>query len=88
MQTTPVSGKELHQAKALLLGQIPMSESSTGDIAHQLLALSVIGLPLDESTQAARHYFEITAEQVQSAYRKWLRPDDMAQVIEGPSTSP
>jgi zinc protease len=88
MQTNPVSDEELHQAKALLLRQIPMSEASVGDIANHLLSLAVIGLPLDESTQAARHYLEMTAEQVQSAYQKWLRPNDMAQVNEGPPLSP
>ena len=84
MQTNPVSDEELHQAKAMLLRQTSLSEASVGDIAHHLLSLAEIGLPLDESTRAAKHYLEMTAEQVQSAYQKWLRPKEMAQVIEGP----
>jgi zinc protease len=88
MQTNVVSEEELRQAKALLLRQIPLSEASVGNIAHHLLSLAEIGLPLDESTLAARHYLEMTAEQVQSAYKKWLRPKAMAQVIEGPAASP
>jgi hypothetical protein len=27
-------------------------------------------------------------EQVQSAYKNWLRPDDMAEVIQGPTPLP
>lgn len=88
MQTNPVSAEELHQAKALLLRKIPLSEASVDDIAHHFLSLAVIGLPLDESTQAARHYLAMSAEQVQTAYKKWLRPKEMAQVIEGPLPSP
>jgi zinc protease len=38
--------------------------------------------------RAARRYFEMTAEDVQSAYKKWLRPQDMAQVTEGPPVAP
>jgi zinc protease len=84
MQDKPVSAGELHQAKALLLRQIPLSEGSIGQIAQNLLGLATIGLPLDESTRAARHYLDMTAKQVQAAYKKWLRPGDMIEVIEGP----
>ncbi len=85
MQNKPVSDEELHQAKALLLRQTSLSEASVEDIAQHLLSLAEIGLPLDESLRAARHYLDLTAEQVRSAYKKWLRPGDMAQVIEGPA---
>jgi zinc protease len=27
---------------------------------------------------------EMTAEQVQAAFRKWLRPDDFVQIVRGP----
>jgi zinc protease len=87
MQENPVSEAELHQAKALVLRQIPMSEASIGQIAQHLLGLAAIGLPLDESTRAARRYFDMTAEQVQTAYKKWLRPADMIQLTEGPPPS-
>jgi zinc protease len=88
MQTMPVNAAELHQAKALLLRQIPLSAASVDDIANHLLSVAEIGLPLDESTRAARHYLEMTVEQVQSAYKNWLRPDDMAEVIQGPTPLP
>lgn len=85
MQTAAVSADELHQAKALLLRQTSLSEASVDDIAHRLLSLAEIGLPLDEPFRAAKRYLEMTPEQVQSAYKKWLRPSEMAQIVEGPA---
>ena len=84
MQTTPVSDKELHQAKALVLRNIALEDSNLGRIAHRLLSLSSLHLPLDEPARAARKYRDLTAKEVQAAYKKWLRPGDLMQVTEGP----
>jgi zinc protease len=84
MQKTLVSPEELERAKALLLREIPLSESSTDRIAEKLLDLSTHLLPLDEPLLAARKYVALTAEQVRAAYAKWLRPGDLVQVVEGP----
>jgi zinc protease len=85
MQTAPVTANELRQAKAMLLRQIPLSESSEDRIAGGLLSRARIGLPLDEPSIAAHHYVELTGEQVQAAFAKWLRPGDLVQVTEGPN---
>jgi zinc protease len=85
MQTTLVSADDLRQAKAMLLRQVPLSEASVDSIAGGWIARSTIGLPLDEPTIAAEHYVELTAEQVKAAYAKWLRPDDLVEVTEGPN---
>lgn len=84
MQTTLVSADDLQQAKAMLLRQVPLSEASVNRIARGWIARSTIGLPLDEPNIAARHYVQLTAGQVKAAYGKWLRPDDLVQVTEGP----
>jgi zinc protease len=83
-----VSDKELHQAKSLALRDIAMADASLGGIAQRLLSLSMLDLPLDEPARAARLYHDMTAEDVQDAYKKWLRPQDMAQVTEGPPVAP
>lgn len=85
MQQAPVTEDELHRAKALLLRQIPLNESSVGSIGGSLLYYSLNGLPLDEPQVAARHYLNLTAKDVQAAYRKWLRPADLVQVVQGPN---
>ncbi len=85
MQHQTVSPQELRQAKALLLREIPLSESSVGSIAEGLLSRSIHDLPLDEPTLAAQRYVSLTADQVKAAYARWLRPEDLVQVVEGPA---
>jgi zinc protease len=85
MQTTLVSGDDLRQAKAMLLRQIPLGEASEQKIAGGLMSRAVIGLPLDEPTVAARHYVDLTADNVKVAFAKWVRPGDLVQVTQGPN---
>jgi zinc protease len=85
MQTAPVGADDLRQAKAMLLRQIPLGEESVQRIAGGLMSRATIGLPLDEPSVAAHHYVELNAEQVQSAFTKWVRPDDLVQVTQGPN---
>ncbi len=85
MQTSPVTAHELEQAKAMLMREIPLSESSLSSIARGLLSRSLNGLPLDEPTIAAHKYLKITAGEIQKAFKKWIRPKDLVQVSEGPS---
>jgi zinc protease len=85
MQTSPPTAHELEQAKALLLREIPLSESSVDTIAGGMLSRAIIGLPLDEPIQAARRYVTLTPEDVRAAFAKWIRPDDLIQVTQGPA---
>jgi zinc protease len=85
MQDSTVSEADLTQAKAMLLREIPLAESSVGTIAIGLLDRAVEGLPLDEPTLAARRYMEIDAKQVQAAFARWLRPRDLVEVTQGPA---
>ncbi|HUY13290.1 MAG TPA: pitrilysin family protein [Terriglobia bacterium] len=85
MQTQSASSDELQQAKALLLREIPLAESSVDSIAGGLLSRAVIGLPLDEPVRAARRYVQLTTEDVRAAFAKWVRPTALVQVTEGPS---
>ncbi|MCL4539544.1 MAG: insulinase family protein, partial [Bacteroidetes bacterium] len=85
MQDTEVTPKELTQARALLLREIPLSESSENSIAYGLLRRTIDGLPLDEPTLAARKYMKLTAKDVEAAFAKWIRPNDFVEVTEGPA---
>jgi zinc protease len=85
MQTSPVSEEELRQAQAVLLREIPLSEASTDSIASGLLSRAVLELPLDEPTRAAERYVKLTAQEVQAAFAKWLRPQALVQITQGPS---
>ena len=85
MQSAPPGQDELVRVKALLLRQIPLSESSVEDIAHGLVGRVDLDLPLDEPTRAAQRYIALSPTDVQSAFKKWLRPDDLVRVSEGPA---
>ncbi len=85
MRTEDVSAAELHQAKALLFRQIPLSESSQGALAGGLLGRAEIGLPLDEPVIAAQTYMKLTADDVRKAFAKEIRTDNLVQIVRGPA---
>jgi zinc protease len=85
MQNAPPTADELVRVKALLLRQIPLSEASVDDIARGLVGRVDLDLPLDEPTKAAQRYIALGPNDVQTAFRKWLRPDDLVRVSEGPT---
>lgn len=84
MQTEPVTPRELQLAKAMAIKEIPLAEASTDLIAQGLISRVELGLPLQEPARAARRYLSLNAEQVKTAFAKWLRPEDLVQVTEGP----
>ncbi|MEJ2191309.1 MAG: pitrilysin family protein [Nitrospirota bacterium] len=85
MRKGGIPDDQLEQAKALLLRRIPLSESSIDQIAEGFLYRVTQNLPLDEPLRAARKYKKLTAADIQRASSKWIRPDDMVQVIRGPA---
>ena len=80
--TTP---QELQQAKAILLRQLPLRESSEEAVAGGLLARAQIGLPLDEGVRGAARDLALTADDVRAAFAKWVRPDGFVEVLRGPA---
>ncbi len=85
MRTSRVTAQELHQAKLMLLRDIPLAESSLDQIATGWLSRSELGLPLDEPVQAGKIYTTLTAQDVKQAFAKWLRPGGLVQVTQGPA---
>ena len=84
MRDQDVSPAELQQAKALLLRQIPLSESSEDAVARGLVRRAEMGLPLDEPILAAQKYHDLRADQVRAAFSRLIRLDDLVQVVSGP----
>jgi zinc protease len=85
MQTEPVGADELRRAKAMLLREIPLAESSLSSIARGFIHESALDLPLDEPSRAAHGYMALTPQQVRSAFARRLRTKDLVQVTEGPT---
>jgi zinc protease len=84
IQNKKVTVQELHQAKLMLLRDIPLAESSVDYIAQGWLAYSALGLPLDERVRAGKIYLKLDAGDVKNAFAKWVRPGGLVQVTQGP----
>ena len=85
MQKEEVTAKELKTAKAILLRQITLSESSIDDIAGGLLNRSLEGLPPDQPVIAAKHYISTTSGEIKDAFSKWVHPENLVEVTLGPN---
>jgi len=85
MAQTNVTPTELQQAKALILRQIPLAEASEDAVAGGFIARGRIGLDLDEPYKAAEKYFVMSADEVRTAFAKWIKPADFVQVVRGPA---
>lgn len=84
MQREPVGDEELFRAKAQLIRAIPLAQSSQYSIAQGLLYRASNDLPLDEPLKAARAYLEMNARDVMEAFQRWIRPQELARVSQGP----
>jgi len=85
MRNTPVKADELANARQFEIRSIPLGVSSVDGIAKSLLTWGYQGQPLDEPMVAAKHYLTLTATQVQDAFKKYLQPEHMMQVVQGPT---
>ncbi|NHO31726.1 M16 family metallopeptidase [Acetobacter fallax] len=84
MQTSPVTDDELTIAKSGLLRGLPLGRANLDAIASSYLHLIQLGLPLNTPDIAAQAYYKATAADVQAAFTKWVRPDDLAEIVKGP----
>ncbi|MBV1831272.1 insulinase family protein [Komagataeibacter melomenusus] len=84
MQTQPVSADELAMARAGMLRGLALQSASLDTIAAGYLHFSDLGLPLNQNDIAAQAYYTMSADAIRDAFRKWIRPDDLAEIIKGP----
>ncbi|MEO8809787.1 MAG: pitrilysin family protein [Rhodanobacter sp.] len=85
MQDTAVTAPELTNARQYQIRSIPVQVSSVNRIARSLLSWSWQGEPLDQPMVAAKYYLNLTPGEVQAAFKKYLKPAHLAQVVQGPA---
>ncbi len=85
LQVKPISTERLTRAKALIVGELPVRKESYDGLAQQLLTYASTDRPLDEDAIEARAQLAATPDQVRAAFAKWIRPNDLARIVEGPA---
>lgn len=84
LQKTSISEEDISLAKSSLLRGMILSRDNLAYIMRHDLYLGEWGLPLDTDTQQENAYYSATSGDVQSALRKWVKVDDLAQIVRGP----
>lgn len=83
MRDTPITEKELADAKSYITGSLPLSFSSTDAIASNILWLQVDNYPIDHFDRYPDMIRAITIEDVQRVSRRLLTPDNMLTIVVG-----
>lgn len=81
---TPIEPDRLLRAKALLMGDVPIRESSYDGVGGQLLDYATRSLPLNQNLLDAQAELASTATDIQAAIAKYIRPQDFVRVVTGP----
>ena len=85
LQQRPVDERRLARTKALILSDIPLAMESYAGVANRILFYARSGMPADNAYREAHRVLATTPEDVRAAAAKYIRPDGLAQVIEGPA---
>lgn len=84
LERAPIDSGRLLRSKALLVGGLPLRASSYDGVTEQLLGYASLGLPLDQSVLDARAELAASAQSVQAALVKYVRPSGFVRVVTGP----
>jgi zinc protease len=84
MRTEPVSAAELQQAKGTIIRDFVLGDESFSGIALDLLDVGQKKLPLNADQIAVQRYLALTADQVRTAFAKYVRPNDFVTTVLGP----
>lgn len=83
MRDAPVTQKELDDAKAYLIGSMPLSLSSTDQIAGMMLSLMLDDLPITYLDDADDRISAVTVADVTRVSKRLLTPDGLVTVLVG-----
>jgi zinc protease len=85
LQSEPIEPARLLRSKALLIGEVPIRESSYDGVTGQLLDYATLGLPLNQNVVDAQAELNATAASVQAALARYIRPNSFVRVVTGPA---
>lgn len=83
LQSTPVSQKQLDDAKSYITGSMPLALKSTKDIAQILLGLKNKEKPIDYLDTYSEKINAVTIDDIQRVAKDILKPENMVVVLVG-----
>jgi zinc protease len=83
MHDTDVTPKELDDAKAYLIGSVPMSLSSSTQISSLMLSLELEGLPADYLDRREKEIKALTIKDIRAVSERLLTPGRLTTVLVG-----
>lgn len=83
LQNEPVGTKELEDAKSYLIGSIPLSLTSSSQIAGMMMSLRARGLPVDYLDRLESKVRAVTPADIQRVAKRILKPEGMVTVLVG-----
>jgi len=84
MKTEPVGDFELSLAKASIVRQAVLGQSSTGSIGGTLLDQAASGTPFDQGRIDADRFVATDAKAIQAAFAEYVKPQNFVRIIVGP----
>jgi predicted Zn-dependent peptidase len=84
LQKQAIETVRLQRAKALLMGDVPIRAASYDGVTSLLLNYATRDLPLNQGTLDAQAELAATADAVQAALAKYVRPNGFVRVVTGP----
>lgn len=79
----PVSAAELEAAKGYLVGSFPLSIQTAEDVAGQVAATRILGLPIETLLQRRERLAAVTGADVQRVAARYLKPDSLTVIVVG-----
>lgn len=83
MASEEVSNTELANAVSYINGSLPLTLSSTSNIAGLLLGMQLDNLPADYLDKRAARFNAVTKADIQRVASKYLKPDTMTTILVG-----
>ncbi|HYL28106.1 MAG TPA: pitrilysin family protein [Candidatus Nitrosotalea sp.] len=85
LQQQPIAADRLLRSKALLMGEVPIRESSYDGVTSELLRYATLKLPLNQNLIDAQGELSASAESVRAALAAYVRPKAFVRIVTGPA---
>ncbi|QCE35770.1 insulinase family protein [Acetobacteraceae bacterium] len=85
LQEAPPTEHELNLAKDALLRSALIGRASFSGIAGLWMSLNDLDLPMDTPNERMKAIEGMTPEQVQTAFKRWIHPENLARITLGPA---